>query len=166
MHKGYVSEQETKINTEKTKGSKLGPGRQFPKGTRALSSHPWKKTLLGFSLSWLGHKEGGNHLPDFLPILLRKETEAEKRLGLPFQEPGGQGSRAEAAVDHHGTNPPPRPCSVSATCLGLQCPSKVESRGASAHINTCSRESQGDRWYIKKKKIKILHGKEENKQKN
>lgn len=80
MHKGYVSEQETKINTEKIKGSKPGPGRQFPKGTRALSSHPWKKTLLGFSLSWLEHKEGGNHLPDFLSILLRKETEAGKRL--------------------------------------------------------------------------------------
>lgn len=154
-----------KLIQKKIKGSKPGPSRQFPRGTRAFSSHPWKKTLFGFSLSWLGHKEGGNHLPDFLPILLRKKTEAGKRLGLPFQEPGGQGSRAEAAVNHHGTNPPPHPCSVSATCLGLQCPSKVESRGTSVHINTCSRESQGDRWY-KKKNNKILHGKEENKQKN
>lgn len=77
MHKGYVSEQETKINTEKIKGSKPGPDRQFPQGTRALSSHPWKKTLFGFSLSWLGHKEGGNHFPT-LYILLRKKTEEEK----------------------------------------------------------------------------------------
>lgn len=43
---------------------------------------------MGFSLSWLGYKEARNHPLDFLPVLLLgKETEAGKRLGLPFQEP-------------------------------------------------------------------------------
>lgn len=96
------------------KGSQ-GPA--VPTGHRALSSHSWKKTLLGFSLSWLGQKEARNHPPDFLPVLLlRKETEVGKRLGLPFQEPGNQESRAEAAVGHRDTNLHPCPCSVTATC--------------------------------------------------
>ena len=44
---------------------------------------------MGFSLISLRNKEARNDSPGFLSVsLLRKETEAEKRLALPFLEPG------------------------------------------------------------------------------